>query len=827
MILRQGRTLLPMVLAASPAAAQCVPQWSAEFAGGGLGREARCAAVFDEDGPGPREPALFVGGGFRTAGEQIARGIARWDGAGWSPVGSDFAGACTDLLVFDVDGPGPNPPALYAAGGRFTLPGGSIVNGVVRWDGSAWSAMTPGWSINASVNALATFDPDGPGPGLPKLAAGGSTLPGNARAALWDGVAWSALPGLSLPAESIASCDHDGAGPQNPVLYAGTTNSGASRWTGTTWQSLPGLSNGSVYAMIPYDADGPGPQHEALLVGGSFSTFGTPNLRSAALWDGSAWAPMHAGLGWSDFVYSLAIIDPDQAGPLAPVLWAGGWLAPFGGRGVAEWDGTSWLPAGSLTDIVRHISGWEQPGGTSIVAVGDLIRASGSPVTNIAIRTAGAWSPPGPLPQGANHTVDAILAHDPDGAGPEPEEIYVGGYFSAIGGTAANGIARRTANGWEPLGQGLLGTVMDLRFFDEDGPGPVPERLYATGTIHASGAVSMGRVVRWDGSAWAGLPTIGDCFALDVFDEDGAGPLLPSLFAAGAFGPANGYAQRGIVRWQGGAWVEVGGGISGGGLPLIRDCLVHDPDGAGPEGPVLVIGGSFSMAGATAANNIAAWDGSAWRTFGPGLSDEVRALVAFDADGPGPDFPRLIASGVFPERLARWDGSAWQSLGFGGIVQAMHCTPPSHPHPALYIMGNIEQIGGVPAAGVALWNGQQWSALGSGLEQVPLGDLSGAVLVCETDDPAGQQVYLGGRFELAGGLPSLNLARWGCEPAVCYPNCDNSTAQPTLNVGDFTCFLQRFAAGDPYANCDQSTIPPTLNVADFTCFLQRFAQGCP
>jgi hypothetical protein len=65
------------------------------------------------------------------------------------------------------------------------------------------------------------------------------------------------------------------------------------------------------------------------------------------------------------------------------------------------------------------------------------------------------------------------------------------------------------------------------------------------------------------------------------------------------------------------------------------------------------------------------------------------------------------------------------------------------------------------------------------------------------------------------------------EPVACYPNCDASTAPPVLNVADFTCFLQRFSAGDPYANCDGSTTQPVLNVADFTCYLQRFAAGCP
>jgi glucose/arabinose dehydrogenase len=61
----------------------------------------------------------------------------------------------------------------------------------------------------------------------------------------------------------------------------------------------------------------------------------------------------------------------------------------------------------------------------------------------------------------------------------------------------------------------------------------------------------------------------------------------------------------------------------------------------------------------------------------------------------------------------------------------------------------------------------------------------------------------------------------------CAANCDGSTADPVLNIADFTCFLQAYAAGDAYANCDGSTEQPTLNIADFTCYLQQFATGCP
>jgi hypothetical protein len=64
-------------------------------------------------------------------------------------------------------------------------------------------------------------------------------------------------------------------------------------------------------------------------------------------------------------------------------------------------------------------------------------------------------------------------------------------------------------------------------------------------------------------------------------------------------------------------------------------------------------------------------------------------------------------------------------------------------------------------------------------------------------------------------------------PPPCYANCDASSTPPILNVADFSCYLNRFAAGDSRANCDQSTTPPVLNVADFACFLNRFAAGCP
>jgi hypothetical protein len=151
------------------------------------------------------------------------------------------------------------------------------------------------------------------------------------------------------------------------------------------------------------------------------------------------------------------------------------------------------------------------------------------------------------------------------------------------------------------------------------------------------------------------------------------------------------------------------------------------------------------------------------------------SLAVFDDDGPGADVPALYVGGSFSgaglSNLARWMGSAWSSAGLGtdGLVTALAAWPA---------------VGSAPGA-----------------------------------------LFAVGSFSSAGGVSSGNVARLvGC--SSCYANCDGSIVPPVLNVNDFICFQQRFAAGAAYANCDGSTIPPVLNVNDFICFQQHFATGC-
>jgi hypothetical protein len=97
--------------------------------------------------------------------------------------------------------------------------------------------------------------------------------------------------------------------------------------------------------------------------------------------------------------------------------------------------------------------------------------------------------------------------------------------------------------------------------------------------------------------------------------------------------------------------------------------------------------------------------------------------------------------------------------------------------------------------------------------------------------PAGNGNGILGSWSGTGGLVGtysifLTGTCYGHAPSVCYANCDGSFTAPYLNVNDFACFLQKYAAADLYANCDGSSLIPMLNVADFSCFLIKFAAGC-
>jgi hypothetical protein len=71
----------------------------------------------------------------------------------------------------------------------------------------------------------------------------------------------------------------------------------------------------------------------------------------------------------------------------------------------------------------------------------------------------------------------------------------------------------------------------------------------------------------------------------------------------------------------------------------------------------------------------------------------------------------------------------------------------------LYAGGAFTTAGGVPATNIAKWNGTAWSALGSGVGgSIPFTVSALAV--------SGTNLYAGGPFITAGGVPASGLAKW-------------------------------------------------------------------
>jgi hypothetical protein len=79
-----------------------------------------------------------------------------------------------------------------------------------------------------------------------------------------------------------------------------------------------------------------------------------------------------------------------------------------------------------------------------------------------------------------------------------------------------------------------------------------------------------------------------------------------------------------------------------------------------------------------------------------------------------------------------------------------------------------------------------------------------------------------------GGALVIDMGAHEFQGAGCYADCDMMTGPGVLDIFDFLCFGNLFAAGQPYAcDCDLSTGPGICDIFDFLCFGNAFAAGCP
>lgn len=507
--------------------------------------------VFD-DGSGP---ALYAAGWFTMIGGIAASRIARWDGTSWSALGTGVAGSASPLRVrtlevFD-DGTG---PALYA-GGNFASAGGvADTKGIARWDGSGWSAVGSG--VVGDVRIIKTLDLGGG----PSLHAGGlfSTLGAVTASivAVWDGSAWSPLPAGTASPSVIHDLDafDKGAGPTLHAIGTFATPDGpvegVARHDGTDWAMLGEVSGGATLGssqekrrIAAFEfADGP-----RLAVGGSFDTIGDIHVGGIASWDGAEFAGL-GGTGVNGEVLSSAVFN-DGSGD---ALYIGGLFTGIGelsAKGIARWDGVEWsaldgFPAEAFIAMqVFNDGAGEALYVSEKYALGSVSRWDGAELR--AFSVAGF--------------VNSFTVHD-DGSGPA---LYAGGRFTAIDGVSTVSVARWDGVAWTAVnldtGGGVTPEVRAMTVFDS-GSGPALHALTSFGQIWRWDAgLGWSQPV----GVLQGSPFPGTEFNSLVSFDDGSGPALYAggMFTFASHNGQTVLNLRNIARWDGVKWERVGQGL--------------------------------------------------------------------------------------------------------------------------------------------------------------------------------------------------------------------------------------------------------------------------
>ncbi len=719
--------------------------WSQEFRAPTADGIVATAVTWNADGSGE---SLYVAGRFLAIGDTIARNVARFDGAHWSPLGPGLGTSNTNtgvefLTVYD-DGSGPK---LYAAG-HFSSAGTTAVQNVARWDGSTWTAV--GHGLINPVYSLAAFD-TGSGPRLFAL--------GEAEFESWDGTSWSPVAMSGLNGGQALLAFDDGAG---SALYVGA-GPAVYRYDGQTTTQVGGSLAGNVVTLAAYD-DGSG-SGETLFAG-------TQNFAPGVVrWDGSSWNPVGGGL--NDGVNSLAVIDPGDGS--GSQLYAGGRFTNAGGvdaNKTARWNGTSWTalaPTTPLSDVVLMASfGHTVLAGSSIFDTtlfggAGLLRWNG---TNWTPMLAGN----GLVPHDLAYTALALAVFDP-GTGPE---LFVGGHnLDAIPDTANAAVTHWNGARWSTCGIPIPSLHVDI----------APLGVADTGSGNRLYASSGGNLVVWNGAtSWSIVPGsqqhlgVGTMIGFD----DGTGP---KLWAGGGV-LLGGVVDARISTWDGSTWQDIATGDPQSDVLA----LAKFDDGTGLH---LYAAGDFNTLHGMTVHRIAERVGANWAMLGNGVDDgEVKTMVEFD-DGSG---PALYVGGNFTSvsgipacGIARWNGSTWSSVGNPGtpgtFVPSL-CVHDDGTGPALYAAGPFTSIGGVAANYIARWNGSTWMPLDAGMN-----DVVSAIASYDAHTGDGPALYACGRFTSAGSVTSVHIAKWTCSSdtgvAYCFGDLTHvgSTPCPCGNFG--------------------------------------------
>jgi hypothetical protein len=388
-------------------------------------------------------------------------------------------------------------------------------------------------------------------------------------------------------------------------------------------------------------------------------------------------------------------------------------------------------------------------------------------IANLTAQCTPQWLPGAAYP-GVNGYVHTAAAWDPDGTGPLPMRLVLGGTFSLAGNLVVANIAtfEPTTNTWATLGSGMNNAVLGLAV-DANGD------LLAVGHFTTAGGVPAAYVARWNGTTWSAIGT-GPGSGVTAITTLGGGGLAVTTNAGvsrwdgtawTSLGPNNGQllaiaelpngdlvvggnfltmgsvSAHDIARWDGTTWTDLGGGIPGNTSGQVNGLLVES------SGDLIVVGDFYS---ATGPRSVARWNGTTWSSFGSGIGTGYQYV---EAAAVLPNGNLLVGGrmtlGSQPTYVAQWDGTAWAPLGDAPSYETV-TSLVAFSNTDVFAAGNFSTIDGSVARAVARWTGSAWVAVTPGTN-----DSVSTLLTMPNGD-----LVAGGSFLEIEGTPANHVARW-------------------------------------------------------------------
>ncbi|MCS7000819.1 MAG: hypothetical protein RML15_06255 [Bacteroidota bacterium] len=578
-------------------------------------------------------------------------------------------------------------------------------------------------------------------------------------------------------------------------------------WDGTQWMPLiPGGVRstvgqpGSVTAMtIAPNGD--------LIIAGQFATVGGVVAPNLVRYDWQSVTPIPAT--FSGGITSMVFIGRD--------LYVGGAFNSMNGvagtRSIARWDGSAWHSVGGGSDD-GNISVLYTDG-TNLYAGGSFRSIGGVSATAIARWDGMQWHAMGEafraeLPNVTPQVLD--IDQLPSG------QLVIGGDFYRSGNQLVRYLAVWNGTSWQELGP-PDGMITALTVWEG--------RLYISGGFEKIGSADIAFAAYWDGSQWNPMEGERLTSTLMVLHPSALGVL-----GGGSFELAldNGFTLRGLALWNGAMWGGIGGnrgnGADGAVLALAGD----------DEGNVYALG-TFNRIGPAGPARIARFTGTRWEAVGNlpfnqqqrpfhlliPYRDRTFVLAAvFTLDGQvtsavmqydphtttatpigrvgGPVGARAIYALAYDRQrdllycggnfrtmnndtvrgIAVYDGQRWRALGTGlsgGQINAIAVLGDG----SVVAAGAFSTIGGVSARSIARWNGSTWQPLGEGIS---LGGQQGTVNALWVE---GRSLYVAGNFDRAGTIPCANIACW---------DLDSESWQPVGGGTNGTIYALHFHNGE-------------------------------